>query len=351
MSRKSPYFVLYKDRLVNNLELLATLEKEANITILHTLKSFNELNIILDISKYISGFSASSKSELKLAKEAEAKRVHLYSPAFLHDELNEFIKDATSVSFNSLSQWDRFNNLDISKGLRLNSKLNIEMPNYCNYNSQNSHLGVDYKEFLECYMADKNRFENLEGLHFHSLFKSDYKGAKSLLQHILYNYKELLDSLKWINLGGGHNFTDINYNKKEFLKEIASFKALYPHIELIFEPGEGVLHRCGEFVCRVLDIAKNGNEVVAIVDTSTETHLLDIAITKLKPKIKSHILNGEYSYKICGNSCQNGDVIGRFSFDKALKIGDELIFEDMLSYTLVKTTTFGGANRPKLYIE
>lgn len=351
MSKQSPYFLLYIERLLKNLNLLQELESRADITILHTLKSFNEATILPTISSKISGFSVSSKGELKLAKEANAKKLHIYSPAFVDSELKELSQDIDTISFNSLSQWDNFLNIKASKGLRLNPILDLEIPNYCNYNSQNSHLGVDYREFLKQFSESQSRFESLEGLHFHALFKSNYDGVKKLFEHILNNYRDILPRLKWLNLGGGHNFTSPNYNIEAFLKVLADFKDKYPNIELIFEPGEGVLQNCGEFICTVLDITANGKEKSAILNTSTETHLLDVAITKLKPKIKNAVVNGEYSYKLCGNSCQNGDIIGRYSFDRPLKIGDELIFEDMLSYTLVKTTNFGGVEKPKLYVE
>ena len=351
MSKQSPYFLLYREKLLKNLTLLQEIESRAGITILHTLKSFNEATILPTISSKISGFSVSSKGELKLAKEANAKKLHTYSPAFVDSELQEFVKYVDTISFNSLSQWDKFTNITASKGLRLNPMLDLDIPNYCNYNSKNSHLGVDYREFLKRFTKSKSRFKNLEGLHFHALFKSDYNGVKKLFEHILNNYRELLPNLKWLNLGGGHNFTSPNYNIESFFKELTKFKEQYPNIELIFEPGEAVLHNCGEFVCTVLDINDNGDEKSAILNTSTETHLLDVAITKLKPKIKNAVSSGKHSYKLCGNSCQNGDIIGKYSFEKALKIGDELIFEDMLSYTLVKLTRFGRVDKPKLYVD
>jgi carboxynorspermidine decarboxylase len=222
-------------------------------------------------------------------------------------------------------------------GLRINPKLHLPIPSYCNPNLPYSRLGVDYQKFIEIFTP--TAFRELEGLHFHSLFQSGVEGLSILLDHINTNYQNILPQLKWINLGGGHNFTDNSYDTKRFITLTREFKQSYPHIQLYFEPGESVVSDTGEFITTILDIIENR----VILDTSIETHLLDIAIVnrRLKAKATQHTSTPHY-YELTGNSCLQGDIIGEYFFEKELHIGDEVIFEDMMGYSMVKMSRFNG---------
>ena len=250
-----------------------------------------------------------------------------------------------TISLNSLSQWSRFSSLvtQASLGLRVNPKLNLPIPDYCNPNVSYSRLGVDYVEFLEQYKKNPKEFLALEGLHFHALFQSSFQGLWLLLEHIENNYQELLPQLKWLNLGGGHNFTDDSYEVEEFVKRVQAFHSRYEHIELIFEPGESVVSSCGDFVTTVLDIVEVAGEKMVILDTSTETHLLDVAIVNKRLKVEGTSTEATaYFYTLTGNSCLQGDCIGEYFFLEPLKVGSRVRFKDMIGYTMVKMTEFNG---------
>ncbi len=350
---ETPYFLLHNEKLEKNLKKLKTLERLANVKILHTLKSFNQSSITPTIAKELTGMSISSKNELQMAKEASARHIHLYAPAFKEQELLSYIDDVNSISFNSLGQWKRFKNLGdkSSKGLRINPKLSLNIPSHCNANLSSSRLGVYYAQFLQCYADNPLTFQQLEGLHFHALFQDKVQDLSILLEHILNNYAHILPHLKWLNLGGGHDFTSVDYGVDTFIKELVNFQKLYPNIEIYFEPGESVTKGCGEFVASVLDIVKVADKNIVILDTSIETHLLDVAIVKLKLKVKeTQKKPTPYLYELTGNSCLQGDQIGEYFFTHPLQVGDKIVFEDILAYSMVKMTKFNGMEKARFYV-
>ena len=350
MSRayKTPCFVMKKKRLELNLKKISLLEQKSGVKILHTLKSFNEASALPLISTKLSGMSSASIHEVKMAQTANAKHVHLYAPAFKEDELKMLSDEVDSISFNSLGQWKCFSTLEIktSKGLRINPKLHLPIPNYCNPNVVYSRLGVDGLEFKEYYNSNPEIFLTLEGLHFHALYQSSVQGLIILLEHIETYFQWLIPKLKWLNLGGGHNFSDEGYDVDMFVKTIKNFNSRYPNIQLYFEPGESVIKNSGNFVTTVLDIVEVSGKKVAILDTSIETHLLDVAIVNLRQKVKgTQASSTPYFYELAGNSCLQGDTIGEYFFLEKLKIGDLVVFEDMMGYSMVKMTEFNGMKR------
>jgi len=348
---KTPFFLMHQQKLEANLQRLAEIEQQSGVKILHTLKSFNEPSVLPTIAEALSGFSIASPKELEKALNAKAKQIHLYAPAFKASQLETMQEHIHTLSFNSLGQWERFLHLNVSKGLRINPKLHLPIPNHCNPNLENSRLGVDAREFLNEFHTNKENFIALEGLHFHALFQSSVEGTVILLDFIQEHFSEVLPQLKWLNFGGGHQFTDLNYDIDTFCKQIKNFQQKYPKIELFFEPGESVTKGCGEFVCSILDIVNIAGQKVAILDTSVETHLLDVAIVNLRLKVKNtQSTSTPYDYELAGNSCMQGDYIGEYFFKQELSIGDVVIFEDMMGYSMVKTTQFNGMERANFYL-
>ncbi|CAA6807494.1 MAG: Carboxynorspermidine decarboxylase, putative (EC [uncultured Sulfurovum sp.] len=349
---QTPYFVMYEKKLIHNLKKLNELEEKANIHILHTVKSFNQDTVLPIISAKLSGMSVTSPKELDIAKKANAKKVHLYAPAFKEEVLKEMIPNISTLSLNSLTQWQKFLSLPVSKGLRINPKLSLAIPTHCNPNLNSSRLGVDFVDFLDIYHDNKSQFEELEGLHFHALFQDKTEGLSLLLEHIVKYYQKVLPQLKWINLGGGHNFTDANYDVNNFVKLLDNFQTKYPNIKLYFEPGETVTKGCGDFMTTVLDIVVTEDIEVAILDTSIETHLLDVAIVNQSLQVKNTQKKvTPYFYELSGNSCLQGDLIGKYYFTEPLQIGDTIVFEDMMPYTMVKMTEFNGMEKARFYLQ
>lgn len=351
MSKRSygtPCFVMEQKKLEKNLMRLRSLEKEAGVKIFHTLKSFNEASLLPSVAEKLSGMSVSSMKEILMAKEAKAKALHLYAPAFKKEELPQLLSEVDTISFNSLNQWNTFRAMSSksSMGLRINPKLHLPIPDYCNPNLSYSRLGVDALGFLESYKKDTASFENLEGLHFHALFQSSVEGLGVLVEHIMEHYQDILPQLKWINFGGGHNFSDEHYDMVTFVELMNVFHEHYPRIALYFEPGESVTRGCGDFIATVLDIVNVEGQDVVVLDTSIETYLLDVAIVNQRLKVKNtQAFSTPYFYELAGNSCLQGDIIWEYFFKTPLNIGDEVVFEDMMAYSMVKMTEFNGMQR------
>jgi len=339
---------MYQTKLNKNLTKLQEIEKQSGVKILHTMKSFNQESVLPIIASKLSGMSVGNINELTMAQKADAEHIHLYAPAYKKEELIEIIDKVSTLSFNSLSQWKSLHNLTTkaSMGLRVNPRLYLPIPDHCNPNLDYSRLGVEYLEFIEFFNNNFTHFDNLDGLHFHALFQSSEVGTALLIDHILEHYKTVLPQLKWINLGGGHQFTSDNFSVNNFNKAVKNFQNLYPNIQLYFEPGEAVTKGCGEFISTVLDIIHIAGVNVVILDTSTETHLLDVAIVNQRLKVKgTQSESTPYFYELSGNSCIQGDLIGEYFFQKPLSVGDKVIFEDMMSYSMVKMTEFNGIKK------
>jgi len=345
-----PAFHIYLDRVTQNLERLTMLEQQSGIKILHTLKSIHHPTLLEMLSTSISGASVSSASELQLAKDAKSQHIHLYAPAFSVEEFSSLATEANTISLNSLSQWEQLHNVQASMGLRLNPMLESSMPAYCNPNLSHSHLGVDFQKFLEVYSVTPHHFTQLRGLHFHALFRAGVEGMASLLEHIQIHYQAVLPQLQWINLGGGHALTDPDYDVDSFFLLVKQFNIQYPQIQLYIEPGEATFKNSTEFVTTILDIIPHKDMNITILNTSTETHLLDCAIHNIHPKVsQSTDIKTPYLYKLCGNSCLQGDIISSYYFETPLQIGDTITFQDMASYTMSKMTQFNGTLYPKIH--
>ncbi|MEA3455046.1 MAG: carboxynorspermidine decarboxylase [Campylobacterota bacterium] len=343
-SYSTPCFVMEQPKLESNLAKLGYLQDQTGVKILLTLKCFNNREGLEVISKSISGFSAGNQRELDKLKTIEYQYIHTYAPAFRSNEIEDLVQRSNTMSFNSLRQWKRYASIastDCSIGLRINPQLTLKQPKYCNPNSA-MRLGVTNQSFLQAIANTPHLFQNLEGLHFHVFCSQGLSGLKYLLAHIIRHYQEILPRLKWLNLGGGHNLTDKGYDHEGFIALINAFTSQYPNLTIILEPGESVVRNSGYFITTILDIIP-GEIPIVILDTSIEAHLLDVAITKQKPAVRETALHPtHHRYRLSGMSCIAGDIIGDYYFEKTLEINDNIIFENMMGYTIVKQTEFNG---------
>jgi len=345
----SPCFVCEEEKLEKNLQLLDNIQQKADVTILLALKGFAMYSTFDLCRKYLKGCCASGLNEAILAKEEFGGEVHTYSPAFKANEFEEITNISNHIIFNSFSQLDFFKKQikpHNSIGLRINpecSTVDTDLYNPCAINSR---LGITKKEF-------KQKLPSIiEGFHFHALCEQNVNALALVLEKFERNFKHFFQDLKWINFGGGHHITRKDYDVNGLITLLKNFKSKYPHLKIYLEPGEAIGWKTGYLEATVLDIVRNGMQIV-ILDTSAECHMPDTLAMPYRADIQNASLpyKKAFTYKIAGNTCLAGDIIGDYSFDLELKIGDKIILEDMIHYTMVKTTTFNGINLPSIAIK
>ncbi|WP_072681693.1 carboxynorspermidine decarboxylase [Arcobacter sp. LA11] len=345
----SPAFVCEEELLKKNLELLKKVQDESKVKILLALKGFALWSTFDLCKQYLHGCCASGLHEAVLAKEEFGKEVHTYSPAFKDDEIDEIIDISNHLVFNSFNQLNQFRKKAKSKtsiGLRINpeySSVEVDLYNPCGAYSR---LGITRGNFQE------DNLEDVEGLHFHALCEQNVDALEGALSNFEEKFGEFLPQMKWVNFGGGHHITRNDYDVEGLINLLKDFKNRYPHLEVYLEPGEAVGWQTGYLVATVLDIVENQMSI-AILDTSAEAHMPDTLAMPYRADIRNSGLANikKYTYRLAGNTCLAGDIIGDYSFDEPLKIGDKIILEDMIHYTMVKTTTFNGIKLPSIVIQ
>jgi carboxynorspermidine decarboxylase len=330
------------------LELLKKVQDESNVKILLALKGFALWSTFDLCKQYLQGCCASGLHEALLAKEKFGKEVHTYSPAFKDEEIEQIIDISHHVVFNSFNQFERFKQKAVGKtscGLRINpeySSVEVDLYNPC---APYSRLGITKANFKP------HLLDGIEGLHFHALCEQNVDALQGALANFEKNFGEYLPAMKWVNFGGGHHITRADYDVEGLITLLKEFKQRYPHLEVYLEPGEAIGWQTGVLVATVLDIIENGMSL-AILDTSAEAHMPDTLAMPYRAAIRNASLPNEkaYTYRLGGNTCLAGDIIGDYSFDAPLKVGDKIILEDMIHYTMVKTTTFNGIHLPSIVL-
>lgn len=347
----SPSYVLDEARLRNNLELIKRVKESAGVEIILAFKAFALWKVFPIIREYISFSTASSYSEARLAVEEFGNPAHTYSPAYSEEEFPEIIKCSSHITFNSLSQFERFypqvkkfEERKISCGLRINPEFSDVETDLYNPCAPGSRLGV-VAELL----GDKLP-EGVEGLHFHTLCESTSFDLERTLVKVEERFGRYFSQIKWINFGGGHLMTREDYDVEHLISLLKQFRSRYPWLEVIMEPGSAFAWRTGELVSTVVDIVENKGIRTAVLNVSFACHMPDCLEMPYKPDIIGAVENGKYSYRMGGNSCLSGDFYGDWTFDKPLQVGDKIIFKDMIHYTTVKTTMFNGVSHPSLVL-
>src|SRR5574344_1340152 len=345
----SPAYVCEEELLEKNLKLLKKVQDETGVKILLALKGFAMHSTFDLCKKYLRGCCASGLHEALLAKEEFGGEVHTYSPAFKNEEIDEIISISNHLVFNSFNQLKRYKDKafgKVSLGVRLNpeySSVEVDLYNPC---APNSRLGITKANF------DESQLQYLEGFHFHALCEQNVDALKGALANFEKNFSQYFSQLKWVNFGGGHHITRADYDVEGLINLLKDFKARYPHLEVYMEPGEAVGWQTGYLVATVLDIVNNGMDL-AILDTSAEAHMPDTLAMPYRAMIRNSAVAFEkkYTYRLGGNTCLAGDIIGECPFDEPLKVGDKIILEDMIHYTMLKTTTFNGIKLQSIVIK
>ncbi|MEA3289952.1 MAG: carboxynorspermidine decarboxylase [Campylobacterota bacterium] len=352
----TPCYVCEEELLEKNLKLLKFVQDEADVNILLALKGFAMFSTFDLCKKYLKGCCASGLNEAVLAKEEFGGEVHTYSPAFKPNEFEQITQISNHIVFNSFNQLETYKSQvkqHNSLGLRINpeySSVEVDLYNPCgNY----SRLGITKKEFQKNIILNTEYLALVDGFHFHALCEQNVDALEGVLLKFEKNFSEYFSQLKWVNFGGGHHITRVDYDVEGLIKLLKDFKSRYPHLKVYLEPGEAVGWQTGYLEATVLDIVHNEIDI-AILDTSAECHMPDTLAMPYKADIRnasSDPVEKKYRYRLGGNTCLAGDIIGDYSFDKALQIGQKIILEDMIHYTMVKTTTFNGINLPSIAIK
>ena len=345
----SPCWLLEEPLLEQNLVILKDIKDRAGVKILLALKGYALWHSFPLAREYLDGCCASGLYEAKLSHEEFGRETHTYSPAFKAEEIDEIARISHHLVFNSPAQLQRFGpkaraaNPALSLGLRVNpqySEAPVELYNPCGLHSRLGTLAE---------AVDEATVEAIEGFHFHALCEQDASALEGVLQAFEERFGRWLPRLEWVNFGGGHHITREDYDREGLILILNNFKSRHPHLEIYLEPGEAVGWETGPLIATVLDIVNNGMEI-AILDTSAEAHMPDTIIMPYKAKVRGAGEPGEkpYTYRLAGNTCLAGDIMGDYSFDAPLKVGDRILFEDQMHYTMVKATTFNGIPLPAL---
>lgn len=347
----SPCFVMEEELLRKNLELIKSVKDRAGINIILAFKAFALWKSFPIIREYIPHSTASSIYEAQLAYEEMGSLAHTFSPAYTPDNFPLFIKYSSHITFNSINQFDRFYTetkkyrKKVSCGIRINPEYSTVETDLYNPCAPGSRLGVTFDK-----LGDKLP-EGIEGLHFHTLCESSSFELEKTLEHIEKKFGHLLPEVKWLNMGGGHLMTRKDYDTEHLTKLLKDFKLRHPNLELIMEPGSAFVWQTGVLVSTIVDIVENKGIKTAILDVSFACHMPDCLEMPYKPHIRGAYqepVAGLPTYRMGGNSCLSGDFVGEWSFDEPLSIGDKIIFEDMIHYTIVKSTMFNGIPHPTL---
>lgn len=352
---KEPVYIIEETLLRRNLQLIADVAKEADVEIILAFKAFALWKTFPIFREYINSTTASSLSEARLALEEFGAKAHTYSPAYTDEEIDDIVRCSSHLTFNSLSQYERFHDRVEGKasiGLRVNpeySEVGTMLYNPC---APGTRFGVTADKLPAVLPA------NIEGFHCHCHCESGADVLERTLVHIEEKFSKWFPQLKWLNLGGGHLMTRKDYDVPHLINILKGLHERYPWLKIILEPGSAFAWQTGPLVSHVVDIVEDKGIRTAILDVSFTCHMPDCLEMPYMPEVRGAEIveessslqsqTSEYVYRLGGNSCLSGDFMSSWRFDHELKVGEEVIFEDMIHYTTVKTCMFNGISHPAL---
>ncbi|MGB3180762.1 MAG: carboxynorspermidine decarboxylase [Cyclobacteriaceae bacterium] len=344
-------FVLDEAKLRGNLETMRYVQEQSGARIILALKGFAMFSAFGLIKEYLQGTTASSLHEARLGYEEFGNEVHAYTPAYFDSEFDELLRYCNHITFNSPAQWERFRgrvqscNKNVSCGIRINpeySEVETDLYNPCAIGTR---LGVTADQL------GSTLPEGIEGLHFHTLCENDSYALERTLRVIEDRFGALLHQAKWLNLGGGHLMTRKGYDLEHLIKLIRHLRETYD-LEITMEPGSAVAWETGYLTSTVEDIIDNHDIGAVVLDVSVSAHMPDCIEMPYKPRVLGarDAEPGKPGYRLGGLTCLAGDYVGDYAFDQPLQIGDRVVFDDMMHYTMVKTTFFNGVRHPSIGI-
>ena len=347
----TPAYIIHEEMLRLNLATIDKVRREAGVEIIVALKANATWHLFPTLSEHSDGATASSLSEARLVVEHMGVKAHTYAPIYTEEEIDAILDASSHITFNSLSQYERYHKRAIERGvscgLRVNPEYSTVETDIYNPAMPESRLGVRACD-LEILPA------GIQGLHFHSLCESRPEDLEATLRSFEERFGHHLDRVQWVNFGGGHLMTHIDYDEDRLIEILRSFKARHPHLRIILEPGSAFTWDTGVLVARVEDIVRNGGRNTLMLNVSFACHMPDCLEMPYKPTILGmhNPTEGETAYWMGGNSCLAGDTMGAWATDDGHipQIGERIIFRDMIHYTMVKTTMFNGVTHPLIVL-
>ena len=349
----TPIYIIEEERLRRNLALISEVARRTQSEWILAFKAFALWKTFPIFREYINSTTASSLGEARLALEEFGAKAHTYSPAYKDEEFDDIVHCSSHLTFNSLSQYERFHERagECSLGLRVNpeySEVGTLLYNPC---APGTRFGVTADKLPEQLPKD------IRGFHCHCHCESGADVFERTLQHIEAKFSKWFGQLEWINFGGGHLVTRKDYDIELLVRLMQGFHERYPHLKVIFEPGSAFAWQTGPLVASVVDVVEDKGIRTAILDVSFTCHMPDCLEMPYYPDVRGAeyleneelgMRSEEWIYRLGGNSCLSGDFMGYWRFDHELKVGEEVIFEDMIHYTTVKTNTFNGITHPSI---
>ena len=346
----TPCYVVDEARLIKNLELLRHVQQEAGCHILLAQKCFSMFRLYPLMGEYLAGTTASGIFEARLGHEEMGKENHVFAPAFRTEDMRELVQICDHIVFNSMAQLEKhrelWQNANTSVGIRINPECSTQESEHAIYDpcAVGSRLGVTLANFPE------KLPEGVEGLHFHTLCEQNSDDLITTFKAFEAKFGKFFGQLKWLNLGGGHHITRADYDVQALIDLVKYIRSTYG-VEVYLEPGEAVALNAGYLVTEVLDIVHNGMEIL-ILDASAACHMPDVLEMPYRPPLRYGYDANEkaHTYRLSSMTCLAGDVIGDYSFEQSINVGDKLIFEDMAIYSMVKNNTFNGMPLPDIVL-
>ncbi len=346
----TPCFLVDENRLVQNLAVLRDVAERTGAKILLAQKAFSMFSVYPLLREYLTGTTASGLYEARLGHEEFGGETHVYSPAYAEGEFQEILHYADHIVFNSFTQWKAYGSLaraaGKSCGLRVNPECSTQPAEHAIYDpcSPGSRLGITEENF------QPELLNGIDGLHFHTLCEQNADDLVRTVEAFEERFGKYMEGMKWLNLGGGHHITRDDYDVETLVQCLNYLREKY-RVQIYLEPGEAVVLNAGYLISTVLEVMKNGKEI-AILDTSAACHMPDVLEMPYRPPVFRADEPGKkaFTYLLTGRSCLAGDVIGEYSFDNTLRPGDQVVFEDMALYTMVKTNTFNGVPLPLIAV-
>lgn len=352
---ETPSYVIDEGKIIENCKVLQYVQQEAGCKILLAQKAFSNFAVYPLVGKYLAGTTASGIYEARLGKEEMGKENHVFSPAYKEADMNELVEICDHIIFNSVAQLMKYKGQCLAHGVGVGLRVNPECStqgDHAIYDpcSPGSRLGVTIGNLEKSLLEDSTILDGVSGLHFHTLCEQNSDDLETTLVAFEEKFGKYLNQMKWLNMGGGHHITRDDYDVEKLISLISHIRTTYD-VEVYLEPGEAIALNAGYFVTEVLDIVDNDIKTL-ILDGSAACHMPDVLEMPYRPPLRESGEWGQkpFEYRLSSYTCLAGDIIGDYSFDREIKVGDRLIFEDMAIYSMVKNNTFNGIPLPSIYL-